>query len=141
MEFFHGKFSQIIPTIILFKFWPDYNSCMSDTRISQFADELQQAEIARSHGNEGRSRVCCRRAAGIAIREYFSRRGEPVPEKSAYDLLLRLAALPDIPPEVKRMSDHLTMRVTEEFTLPIDVDLIEETYHLAAFLLSDWKLG
>ena len=32
--------------------------------------EFERAQIARASGNEGQARVCARRAAGIAIREY-----------------------------------------------------------------------
>ena len=34
--------------------------------------EFQRAEDARAKNNEGQARVCARRAAGIAIREYFN---------------------------------------------------------------------
>ena len=34
--------------------------------------EFEKAEQARRRGNEGQARVCARRAAGIAIREYLT---------------------------------------------------------------------
>ena len=37
--------------------------------------EFERAASARRKGNEGQARVCARRAAGIAIREYLIRRG------------------------------------------------------------------
>ena len=49
--------------------------------------EFEKAEQARARGNEGQARVCARRAAGIAIREYLTRRGICPPSASAYDLL------------------------------------------------------
>jgi len=45
--------------------------------------EFERAETARSSGNEGQARVCARRAAGIAIREYYARRGQSVHTPSA----------------------------------------------------------
>jgi len=49
--------------------------------------EFEKAEGARRRGNEGQARVCARRAAGIAIREYLTRRGARPLIISAYDLL------------------------------------------------------
>jgi hypothetical protein len=105
----------------------------------QLDTEFTQADSARSMGNEGRARVCCRRAAGIAIREYLSRRRVPVPDKSAVDLINRLTEMPEIQPKLKGICVHLTMRVSEEFKLPVDVDLVEETRQLCSALLPDWN--
>jgi hypothetical protein len=41
----------------------------------QIEKEFELAERARANGNEGRARVCARRAAGIAAREYLTRKG------------------------------------------------------------------
>ena len=98
---------------------------MSDWQ-SEILSELERALQARERGNEGQARVCARRAAGIAVREYLSRRGIRPPSTSAYDLLQLIQADPDIPVDLKQIADHLTVRVTEDFKLPIDVDLIAE---------------
>ena len=88
--------------------------------------EFEKAEQARARGNEGQARVCARRAAGIAIREYLTRRGIRPPSVSAYDLLNLLKEDSGLSPHLKRIADHLTLRVTEEFKLPIDADLVAE---------------
>ena len=88
--------------------------------------EFEKAEQARARGSEGQARVCARRAAGIAIREYLTRRGIRPPSASAYDLLNLLKEDSSLSPRLKLIADHLTLRVTEEFKLPIDVDLIAE---------------
>ena len=88
--------------------------------------ELEKAEQARARGNEGQARVCARRAAGIAIREYLTRLGLRPPSASAYDLLNLLKEDPSLSPHLKKIANHLTFRVTEEFKLPVDVDLIAE---------------
>ena len=59
---------------------------MSDWKV-KLETEFERAEAARANGNEGQARVCARRAAGIAIREYYARRGQSVHTPSAYDLL------------------------------------------------------
>jgi len=101
----------------------------------QIEKEFQLAEQARAKGNEGQARVCARRAAGIAIREYLSQNGTPPRSASAYDLLNLLKDDPLLPPDLKLIADHLTLRVTEEFKLPVDADLIAEARILCDELL------
>ena len=97
--------------------------------------EFELADQARAKGNEGQARVCARRAAGIAVRESLTRRGMPVGNASAYDLLKLLKDDPLLPPDLKLIADHLTLRVTEEFKLPVDADLIAEARTLCNELL------
>ena len=101
--------------------------------------EFEKAEQARTRGNEGQARVCARRAAGIAIREYLTRRGIRPPSTSAYDLLNLLKDDPSLSPDLKLIADHLTLRVTEEFKLPVDVDLVGEAKQFCRELLSKNK--
>lgn len=93
---------------------------------TQIEAELERADQARARGNEGQARVCARRAAGIAAREYLTARGIRPPSTSAYDLLNLLKEDPRLSPHLRRIADHLTLRVTEEFRLPVDVDLVAE---------------
>src|SRR5215813_7570281 len=93
---------------------------------SNMQAEFDCAEQARARGNEGQARVCARRAAGIAIREYLIRKGTQPTSTSAMDLLNLIKDDPLLSPDLKLIVDHLTLRVTEEFKLPIDADLIAE---------------
>ena len=97
--------------------------------------EFQRADEARSKKNEGQARVCARRAAGIAVREFLTRRGTPPRTASAYDLLNLLKDDPHLSPDLKLIADHLTLRVTEEFKLPVDADLVAEARTLCDELL------
>jgi HEPN domain-containing protein len=102
---------------------------------TQIQAEFEKAEQARTRGNEGQARVCARRAAGIAIREYLLRQGIRPRSVSAYDLLNLLKDDPRLSPHLKRIADHLTLRVTEEFKLPVNVDLVAEARNFCADLL------
>ena len=102
---------------------------------SKIQAEFNRAEQARAKGNEGQARVCARRAAGIAIREYLTRKGVTPSSASAVDLLNLLKADPLLSPDLKLIVDHLTLRVTEEFKLPVDADLIAEARRLCNQLL------
>jgi HEPN domain-containing protein len=103
--------------------------------LEQIEKEFQLAEQARAKGNEGQARVCARRAAGVAIRDYLTRKGTPPRSASAYDLLNLLKDDPLLSPALRLVADHLTLRVTEEFKLPIDADLIAEARTLCDELL------
>ena len=103
---------------------------------TQLRNEFEKARQARINKNEGQARVCARRAAGIAIREYLTRKGTRVPSMSAYDLLNLLKEDTLLTPDMQLIVDHLTMRVTEEFELPVQADLIAE-----ARILCDWLLN
>ncbi len=101
----------------------------------QFLKEIRGGQDARARNNEGQARVRARRAAGIAIREYLSRRGERALSTSAYDLLKLLLDMPDLPPGLRQSAEYLTLRVNEEFKLPVDADLIQEACALCEQLL------
>jgi hypothetical protein len=102
---------------------------------SDIQAEFETAAQARARGNEGQARVCARRAAGIAIREYLARRGIRPPSLSAYDLLNQVKQETALPADLKLIADHLTVRVTEEFKLPVDVDLVAEARRFCEELL------
>jgi HEPN domain-containing protein len=93
---------------------------------TQIKAEFEKAEEARARGNEGQARVCARRAAGIAVREYLGRQGIRPPSVSAYDLLNLLKGDPDLSSDLRQIADHLTLRVNEEFKLPVNADLVAE---------------
>lgn len=102
--------------------------------MNNYIKELEQAQKAREQGNEGQARVCARRAAGIVIKDYLTRKGIQAPSVSAYDLLNYMKKEPLLPSDLKLVAEHLTVRVTEEFKLPIDADLIAESRQLCEWL-------
>jgi len=101
----------------------------------KISSEFARAEQARANGNEGQARVCARRAAGIAIRDHLERKGIKPRSPSAYDLLNLIKDDPLLSPDLRLIVDHLTLRVTEEFKLPVDADLIAEARKLCDELL------
>ncbi len=99
--------------------------------------ELRQAEAARASGNEGKARVCARRAAGLAVEEYLRRQGVMLDPGSAYAYLRYLAELPDIPPGMRLVAEHFLERVTADHNLPTNADLIAEARWLISKLLTE----
>jgi hypothetical protein len=103
----------------------------------QFDEEITRAEEARRDQNEGRARVCARRAAGIVIGEYLARSGIPNPGVSVLDRLKKLDKVPGMSQEIKQVIYHLSQRVNQQHTLPIEADLIAEVRWLEQELLSN----
>jgi HEPN domain-containing protein len=99
--------------------------------------EFDKAEQAHQRGNEGQARVCARRAAGIAARDYLMRLGLKIQTSSAYDLLKLIEEDAGVSTDLRACAARLTLRVDEEFRLPAGVDLIAEARRLCDELLTD----
>jgi hypothetical protein len=102
---------------------------------AEYQRELDHGRTARQAGNEGKARVCARRAAGILAGEYLRRKGELADAWSAYQRLQALKNSPDLPGRVAEIISHLTTRVDQEHKLPIEADLLAEVEELRAALL------
>ncbi len=96
--------------------------------------ELERAQKARQRGNEGQARVCARRAAGQAARQFLTRRGNSPRTSSAYDTLQLIAGDASLPARIREHAAHLTLRVDEEFKLPPGIDLVAEAQELCEAL-------
>jgi hypothetical protein len=105
----------------------------------KIAQELLRGQAAQSEGLEGRARVCARRAAGAAAREYLRLKGLPAAGDSAYDLLVTLQNLAQLDPQVRVVAGHMLERVDETFSLPGQTDLLEEARWLAEKLEADLR--
>ncbi len=114
-----------------------YNRGMENksTWLVSIHTELDTARKAREDGNDGRARVCARRAAGIAIGEYFRRQNYPDPGPSAMGRLKLLMNLPGISDQNRDRAYRLTVRVTPDHELPFEADLIEDAKSLIHELL------
>ena len=83
------------------------------------------------------ARVCARRAAGIVIGEYLLRRGYTRPNSSAYDRLSLFTSLPEANADMKAITSHFLLRVSNDHTFPGQIDLIGEAEWLKKNLLLD----
>lgn len=107
----------------------------------QFEKEIAHGLVARQRGNEGMARVCARRAAGIAIKEFFAQREVTWSKKgssqplSAYDYLKILDTMENVPAGASESARLLLLRVTPDYALPIEADLLEQAQRLRKLLL------
>ncbi len=109
----------------------------SEDWISKFRWEISSAERARLEGNEGRARVCARRAAGAVLKEFYRRQGLDPVGSSAYDRLIFLSTYSGVSQGVQEAARHFTVRITPDHELPIEADLIAEARWLAGELLGE----
>lgn len=93
--------------------------------------ELARGDAARQAGFVGRARVCARRAAGAAIREYLELKGIPAPGPGVMDLLQAASELTGFPEGSSQTIQRLLMRVDEDFSLPDQIDLLADARWLA----------
>jgi hypothetical protein len=92
----------------------------------QIERELAQAQRARAAGNEGRARVCARRAAGWAIRAWYQRRGDARWRGDALTQLKRLQADEAAPQPIRAAAERLTATVDFDHALPFEADALED---------------
>lgn len=106
-----------------------------DSTYRAFIAELSQAEVARQQGNEGKARVCSRRAVGILLGAYLERKGIQFQDPSALARTKFICNHPATGQRVKTVLEHFLVRVTPEHSLPINADLIAEARWLAGQLI------
>ena len=98
--------------------------------------ELHMAATARSGGNEGKARVCARRAAGWAIRGWLKRRGLRQRGQSAHRYLEGAVLDRSLPAHIRTSAAHLVLRINEDHALPIDADVLDDAQVLVDFFLA-----
>ena len=94
--------------------------------VLQIQEELLLAKQSRIEGNEGRARVCARRAAGAAAQRFLLNAGIADRPENAMDSLQTLRSDQSLPDRVIKAVDRLTQKVDLDYNLPADVDLIIE---------------
>jgi len=83
---------------------------------------MDRAIASRGAGNEGRARVCARRAAGFALAARYGVSGK----LNAYEMLRRTAGAPGLSDAARQAAARLCVRVTEAHRLPHPEDPLED---------------
>lgn len=115
---------------------------MSDQNaLQKITSELALGYQSQKEGNEGRARVCARRATGWAIEEALGRKGTILESSNALKHIQYYATLEGHPEKVYQVLHHLTVKLEkdsleEDAYYPIeDVDLVAEAHWLVEELL------
>ena len=93
---------------------------MTPGRPDSIEAELDAARAALASGNEGKARVCARRAAGEAIARYRMRHPAPGWPSDALGLLLRLRDDPSFAAVAREAAGRLTAKVSDRHLLSTD---------------------
>ena len=101
------------------------------------ARELEAALTSLRIGNEGRARVCARRAAGIAIDYWLPRHPGHAWGLDAMSRLRHVQADEQFPHEVRQAALRLTARITERFTSAFSTSPLEDCRVLTDYFLED----
>ena len=99
--------------------------------------ELDQAHRFRTRGNEGRARVCARRAAGWAAAAFRQQLSGVETHHNAYHQLRWLRKIEEVPIELREAADRLTTRVTPSHELPHREDPLEDAEMIVHALLRE----
>ena len=104
--------------------------------MDRIAIELERAKAARAAGNEGKARVCARRAAGMAIESHYRERFGEADQPDALKLLRRFLHAPDTPEPLRAAAKRLATRVRADHTLPFSDDLLQDARNIVEGLLN-----
>jgi len=100
--------------------------------------ELKRGREAKKDGNEGMTRVCARRAAGVAIRLWKDKRGRDVKWGTSAMSQLKTMALEETFPEaVRHAAERLTTQQLPDHTMPFDNDPLEDAAIVVEYLINE----
>lgn len=103
------------------------------SEIKSVREILRKANAARQAGLEGRARVLCRLAAATAIHHHLIIQGKPAPTGDTLDTLTAFSGNDSLPEYVREALNNLTMRVDQDYNLPVGIDLIRDVERILLF--------
>lgn len=101
--------------------------------------ELTAAQFAWKEGNEGKARVCARRAVALAAESWLAREAVPRWRGDAMEHLRRLQREQSIPVPIRQAAERLATAVTRRQDAPFTVDPISDANIIIAHLTADTK--
>ena len=107
----------------------------------QIEGEFDSARQALKRGNDGRARVCARRAAGIAIALRLQKRDATAWPPDAMNQLRFAERDLSLPEDVRNAAARLTARTTREFSPRFDTNPIEDAQILVRHFLQTDRSG
>lgn len=105
--------------------------------IDEIQKEFAEAARARLLKNEGKVRVCARRAVGIAIAHHYESQNKSLPAVQALDLMKMLHSDTTIPEEIRDAVHRLSARVTPDFTYAFSTDPIADAKVVVDYLIKE----
>lgn len=96
-----------------------------DTR-ETIEKEFQLAHVFFEQGQEGKGRVCARKAAGMAARRWLDiHNPNQTTRLSPFEALEKIQDINFADPKLHESLNHLIMKVDENYQLPANIHLLE----------------
>ncbi|WP_447984649.1 hypothetical protein [Nitrospira sp. Nam74] len=96
--------------------------------------ELAAAEAARNEGNEGKARVCARRAVARATEAWMERLPLRRWHGDAMEHLRQIQQDASFPLPIRQAAERLSTKVTQQHTVPFTTDPIGDAKLMIAHL-------
>ena len=103
--------------------------------------ELTQGEHAKEIGNIGQTRVCVRRACGMAIEHWLQYNPNKNWGSSAISMLTQLQKDDTIPKEIPDAAERLTIKVGQNFETGIEDDPLKDGETIIEYYLDPKRLN
>ena len=98
--------------------------------------ELAAAEAARQDSNDGKARVCARRAVALATEEWLARRPLPRWRGDAMEHLRQIQQDASFPLPIRQAAERLSTPVTRQHEAPFTTDPVADARLIIAQLSS-----
>jgi hypothetical protein len=98
--------------------------------------ELSAGEAAQRMGNDGRARVCARRAVALADDAWLARHSIQGRPMDAMGHLRRIQEDESLPPSIRQAAERLTTSVTRRDAAPFTTDPIADARTMIAHLMA-----
>ncbi len=96
--------------------------------------ELATAEEAMKNGNDGRARVCARRAVALADEAWLAQHAPQAFRGDALAHLRRIQGDSSLPSDVREAAERLSTAVTRKDSAPFSTDPIGDARIIIAYL-------
>lgn len=99
-------------------------------------EELAAAEAARQNSNDGKARVCARRAVALATEAWLAQRSIPRWHGDAMAHLRQIQQDETFPLPIRQAAERLSTPVTHQHTAPFTTDPVADARLIIACLKS-----
>ena len=106
------------------------------TPVALIEQELAAAEAARHNNNEGKARVCARRAVALAAEAWLVRLPPPRWRGDAMEHLRQIQQDASFPLPIRQAAERLSTSVTRQHTTPFTSDPVADARLIIAHLNS-----
>jgi hypothetical protein len=101
--------------------------------------ELASAEAAWKDANEGKARVCARRAVALATEAWLARLPVPPWRGDAMEHLRRIQQAESLPLVIRQAAERLSTTVTRRHAAPFTTDPIGDARIIVEYLTANVK--